>query len=129
VFLDKKEKRTVCVCRAHYEDIKKETYVRNEVIVQYRIRSGWEEKPIWNCPVVLDKPQQVDHLHTTQGAGKAPSIFSGKTCGLYFKARGSLWPIEARDGQLEIVIWKNDSKQVKDISPEDAIAILRKQAH
>jgi len=129
VFFDNKEKQRVYACRAHREDMEKMTYVRNELIVQYRLRSGWDENPIWHCPVVLDKPQQVDHLHTTQDAGQAPSIFSGKTSGLLFKARGSLWPIEARNGQLELVIWKNDNKQVKNISPQEAISILRKQTH
>ena len=115
---DKKQSRLIVVCPTCEAVVKAATYLRNEEHVVYAIESGWESNPVWYCDVVLDAAEKTTHLHTTKDAGEAPTVFNGETSGLYFQAKGGLWPIESREGRLLHVVWKNDQKATQAISTE-----------
>ena len=114
----------ICARRRCQKEAKAAVYLRNGEQITYRIESGWETNPIWHCKVILDKPVEVGHLHTTQALGDAPSVFSGKTSGLLFQPTGGLWPIEAREGQLILTSWVDDVKSTQEISVAEAIAFF-----
>ncbi len=105
-------------------------------ILAYCIESGWENNPWWFCPVSFDaRLQKIDHLHTTEYLGAAPSIFKGSVSGLVFNANCKTFPIEARCGELlvaeseksldQLENWQKRCLKWSPISKDEAIKMLQ----
>ncbi len=98
--------------------------VRSDRQLSYKIESGWERKPFWHCKLGLGEEKQANHIHTTLDAGEAPSIFRGKSSGLYFHCKGNIWPVGARKGNIVLTTWKDDIPFETIITPNEAISLL-----
>jgi hypothetical protein len=88
--------------------------------VVYRIESGWETNPFWDCEVSLQEMEE-DLVFTTPRAGAPPEpmiVEAGKQ--LVFRCRGSLWTLSAREGELFLV---NDDS-LERITEEEAVEAL-----
>ncbi len=121
---DSPSPRLVLVCRkCHTAGTPDAEEIRRDyAVVEYRIESGWENNPIWMCPVqfVPEARGVCFGQMTTAAAGEPPSLVDGESSGLFFRARGSSWPIEAREGRLVLVMYRDDRSSSRYITPAQA---------
>ena len=119
------ESSVVFACGEHREELLNINVIRMDSQMYYQIESGWENNPIWTCPVFLLEIEEVGHLHITADVGNPPTVFSGEVSGLFFKARGNLWPVEARSGVLVREDWENDKPQITEITIQEGVDLLK----